>query len=162
MIRQQKNDSGFSLVEMMVVLVIIGLMTSAVVLSLPNTNSVGKAVLEKARLGLIAVARESVISGQIRGVRFTENGYRILTMQEGEWLYSDYENSPIWQIGELTNLTVSGADVSLLNKDDKALRPHIWFMPTGERAAFTAWFTIGSDNMRLASVPDGIEVQYEN
>ncbi len=160
--RFDKNDSGFSLVEMMVVLVIIGLMTSVVVLVLPSASSEKVARLTELRNALTAVSRDSVISGQVRGIRFNPRGYSVLTVREGKWEQVVDQRLGSWHSGELIAVSVEGADIDLTSDTGEVLRPHIWFLPTGERADFQIRFNFDGTPASIVTNPHGIEVQHES
>ena len=68
-------DTGFTLVELMVVLVIIGLMAAAVVINLPDPR--GRLADEGTALAarLVAARDLSIIGGRDIGVRFDAAGY---------------------------------------------------------------------------------------
>ena len=148
--------------EMMVVLVIIGLMTSVVVLVLPSSASEKVARLSELKNALTAVSRDSVISGQVRGVRFAPDGYSVLSVKDGKWENISRQVNGVWQTGELTAVSVEGADIDLTQEAGDILRPHIWFLPTGERADFTINFNMNGILVSVASAAQGIEVQHED
>lgn len=159
--RQGENDSGFSLVEMMVVLVIVGLMTSVVVLSLPSPASEQTSKLTELRNAFTAIARESVISGDVIGVRFSNTGYTVLTFEEGEWGIAPNGFTGVWDSRNLTSISVEGIETDLEQKEDAQIIPHIWFLPTGERTDFQISFKYDGVSAAIVSVPTGIEVQHD-
>lgn len=81
----RRSRPGFSLVELMVVVALIGLMASAVALTLPDPR--GRLEDEAARLAArLTLARdESVLTGRATAVRLDEQGYGFLRRQGGVW-----------------------------------------------------------------------------
>ena len=83
--RQALADAGFTLVELMVVLVVIGLMTATVVLNLPDPR--GRLADDGAALAarLVAARDLSIIGGQDIGVRFDAAGYGFAQRRGDNW-----------------------------------------------------------------------------
>ena len=136
-----QSDSGFSLVEMMMVVAIIGLMTSAVVLMMPTKNEGLTASLRSTERAFIALSRQSVMSGRVIGLRFTADGFQTQLLGDDGWQDDDTilkRDALIWSPYFLTNLEVSGQSLDL---NDEKLGPHVWFLPTNEAVAFTATFS---------------------
>ncbi len=77
--------SGFSLIELMVVVALIGLMATAVALTLPDPR--GRLEDEAARLtARLALARdEAVLTGRATAVRIDGGGYAFLGLRDGGW-----------------------------------------------------------------------------
>ncbi len=77
---------GFTLVEMLVVLVIMGLLSSAVVLTLPagggSLHDDARALAARAEL----VAQESIINGVPTGVLIGPEGYAFYRQVAGKWV----------------------------------------------------------------------------
>lgn len=83
--RPKSDDSGFTLVELMIVLVIIGLASAAVMVAIPD----GRARLgddADAFAARLVTARDlSVIAGQDIGVRVDAQGYRFSQRGADGW-----------------------------------------------------------------------------
>jgi general secretion pathway protein H len=84
------RDQGFTLVELMVVLALLGLAAAAVVLTLPVSN--GGAVAEATRFAarVAALRDRSVIEGRTHGLWVTASGYGFERRASGE-------DGPAWQ-----------------------------------------------------------------
>jgi general secretion pathway protein H len=81
-----KGDKGFTLVELMVVIAIIALMTSAVVLAMPDGD--GQTRIQAERFAArVALARDTAIT-KVRPVALIvdQAGYRFEQRQSGAWL----------------------------------------------------------------------------
>ncbi|MCG8441195.1 MAG: type II secretion system minor pseudopilin GspH [Caulobacterales bacterium] len=80
-----RRAAGFTLVEALAVLLIIGLAAGAVVLALPPAAPSGadetKAFVARARL----LSEAAVMEGRTTGVRLTQTGYAYARRAEGEW-----------------------------------------------------------------------------
>ena len=80
-----RGRAGFSLVELMVVVALVGLAATAVVLTLPDPR--GRLDDEAARLAArLSLARdEAVLSGRATAVRLDADGYAFLRRTGGSW-----------------------------------------------------------------------------
>jgi general secretion pathway protein H len=107
--RKQPQSTGFTLVEMMVVLVIIGLASAAVVLAIPDPR--GRVTDEAERLAAraAAVRDDAIVQGRAMSVVIDASGYRVERRTQGRWqVAGDRIFTPVaWQPG--TTVTV-GAD----------------------------------------------------
>lgn len=78
---------GFTLLEIMVVLVLIGIITSFALLS-AGGGPMDRLAEEGRRLAALIELhqQEAILSGEHRGIRFARNGYAILSQDEaGDW-----------------------------------------------------------------------------
>ncbi|WP_262689883.1 prepilin-type N-terminal cleavage/methylation domain-containing protein [Kordiimonas aestuarii] len=136
--RALRKDDGFSLVEIMVVMAIMGLMASAVVLSMPSGDDRLERALDGTRTYMSALSRTSVSTGRVLGLRFDEHGYTPLVLEAGTWKPDGalVGRGKAWADTTLVSVELDGARIDTAQKKGEALRPHIWFLPTGEVAAF--------------------------
>lgn len=131
-----RSDAGFSLVEMMVVVAIVGLMASAVVLAMPSTKSEFRGELVRTKDAMEVLARRSVMTGRIIGVRFRRDGFDTLRYDDQGWVDGNDILKPdvrVWAPLAAMKLSVAGSDVDL---SKETIAPHIWFLPTGEQLDF--------------------------
>jgi len=138
-IERPHKEAGFTLVEVLCVLALLGLTTGLVVLNLPKPAP----AFEKEATGVTTLlnlaARESVIDGKSRGVDFTTSGIEIFRY-EGEWIAeADHIFGNISGLG----LTVDLQDIDLADrtkakaKENADLPPLIYFDATGNVTPFT-------------------------
>lgn len=148
---------GFTLVEMLVVLVIIGLVTGAAVLTLPtHGGSLRTDALKLAARAKLA-AEDSIFSGTPTGLGVTGAGYAFYRMREGRW--EEIEGEPafmpvIWRAGVVA--TVSRDDGARHVPSDRAVpAPGVVFDPTGLATRFTVGLAEGADRYVIAGTATG-------
>ena len=166
------NHGGFSLLELIIVLVIIGVLVAAITLSITDTRR-DKLHLETRKLAArLALARdEAILTNQELGVEVEKNLYRFLFLGEEHWevMSADDENQLVEHHlpeGIELQLKVEGlfsqfqSDISInkmFRENDeieagenaeedvaKTLRPQIYLMSSGELNPFIIF--IGYDD----------------
>jgi general secretion pathway protein H len=80
-----RGEAGFTLVELMVVMVIIGLMAAAVVGTLPDSHSHLRDETESLAARLVAARDLSIVTGRDIGVRVDAHGYAFDTRSRSGW-----------------------------------------------------------------------------
>ncbi|MBD2858550.1 GspH/FimT family pseudopilin [Spongiibacter sp. KMU-158] len=137
-----RHQRGFSLLELMVVVFIIGLLSTAVVLAIPSRSGEQLLVQERYKLlGALRTARaEAVFSGHSLGLLWQSNQGRFLILSRSGWapitagvLAKTIEldasvNSEITLSGQLIETQSSG--------QNKILTPQLVFLGDGQVSAF--------------------------
>ena len=144
-IRKHK-DAGFTLVEILSVLVVVGLMSSAVVMTLPKPKSAldKQAVLLTAHLN--ALAQDGLIAGQVTAAGFSTEGYKLYSFTNGLWAerYAGHWSEPY-------RLHFKRADTKV--KLTKEISPSLVFQPTGLSTPFE--FTLEDRRAKYALMTSG-------
>jgi general secretion pathway protein H len=96
-----KCNNGFTLIELMVVIAIIGVMAGAVILSIPDPRGTLVAEVERFAAKTQAVRDEAIMTARATQVETTAAGYRFAQRSKGEW--ADLPSKPLragpWQQG---------------------------------------------------------------
>jgi general secretion pathway protein H len=135
---------GFTLLEVLVVVVIIGVMATLAVLSIGTRSVEDRLALEARRLQelLALAADEAVLQGVELGFIQTPDGYEFLILKDGSW-------APLEEAGPLRaralgepfylRLQVDGRAVAPVRTDDAKveLKPQIVLLSSGDATEFT-------------------------
>ena len=155
-------QSGFTLLELMVVLVLVGIIFSFAVLSIGGDDVAEAMERETRRLEtLITMAgEEAVLRSEEVAIHFSEDGYTFLFLQADGW--QEPENDPLLRARTLPagirmRLEVEGDPPRLVKSDkDKEKEkndtkerpvPQVFILSSGEMTPFAV--TLESDESRL-------------
>ena len=89
------DAKGFTLVELMVVLLIIGLMASVVVISLPSGSSALEQDAQRFAARTAALRDNAILQSRPMAVQVTPSGYSFLERRKGSWTV--FEDKPFLQ-----------------------------------------------------------------
>lgn len=149
----RRASAGFTLLEVMVVLVLIGIITSFAVLSIGGGT--GQRLAEEAqRLARLIELhqQEAILSGELRGIRFNPAGYVLFSLNDqGQWQPLNTSTGLTQQTlpEDMTlELWIEGRRVNLKN----ASEPQIALLNSGESTEFVAVFSLTSDDQPGAPV----------
>ncbi|MCU7922364.1 MAG: type II secretion system minor pseudopilin GspH [Candidatus Thiodiazotropha sp. (ex Dulcina madagascariensis)] len=131
-----RSVRGFTLIEIMVVVVIIGVLLNYVALSL-GRNSPGELLKTEAQRlsSLIELAgEEALLSSTLIGVDITEDSYGFLSLVEGDWQTMTDNLFRLRKLPEGVELSIQtdyqGGD------DEEKRTPEIILLNSGEMTAF--------------------------
>ena len=81
--KHQVKYSGYSLLELMIVMVVIGVVTSIAALSFSNFGAgVGEKALERLRLDVQLLSNESIVRSEVLALAFHKKGYAFMRLDE--------------------------------------------------------------------------------
>lgn len=147
---KQRSQAGFTLIEVMVVVVLIGIIISFASLSVGDGGADRKLRNEAERLAslLQLATEESVMSGDQFALMLARNGCAFYRFVDGQWQLLDQDR--MFRPRLLPNdfhytLQFDGLDVELFDAEqpgdfefaeDDERKPHIYILSSGELGAF--------------------------
>jgi len=127
--RLRGREAGFTLIEVLSVLIIIGLLSSVVILSIPTPKSSLEKQAEVMVGTLNELAQNSIINGRIRAAGFSQSGYTLYEYVEDDW---EELASDDWDAAYGLKYTRADSPLDL----PKDASPSIIFEPTGLSTPF--------------------------
>lgn len=129
MVSPKRKDAGFTLVELMTVLVIIGLMSSAVILSLPKRKQVIEIEANTLVQTLNLAAQESILTGRTHAWGVSQNSHGFFQFDGTQWIIIKEREWP------------SSIGFKLVRQEteldpEETIIPSIFFEPTGLSTPF--------------------------
>jgi general secretion pathway protein H len=128
-------DSGFTLIELMVVLFIIGLVAGAVVLSLPGDSAALSEDADRFAARIAAARDEAVVSARPIAVWIAPSGYGFDARQDRQWVPLNARTlaNRDWKPGTVAR--IEGGTAEPASAGDPAAPPpsraRFWFDSTG-------------------------------
>ena len=168
-----KSDAGFSLVELLIVIFIIGLLSSVAIMTLPEGRTPAVRTSDNIATILTRLSRESILLGEPVRWRHTQNGELYERYTLGSWtpmnsggIYERWSPDSLVQM-DIELLDYAGKD----SNENKSLNtkiagekynPAIVFLPTGEATAARILVSDSAHQIELKLESDGTLVRSDN
>lgn len=146
----EHKNGGFTLIEIMVVLVLVGLLAALAVFTMGGNSQQRELQNEVRELYLLmqTASDQAVLNNRELGLLFEETGYQFVSYNDetGDWEVSGERifrprDFPEWLVA--TRFIENDAP-RLASAEDK-LRPDVVFFSSGETTPFEVEFTVGSE-----------------
>ncbi|GGC71086.1 type II secretion system minor pseudopilin GspH [Marinobacter halophilus] len=144
----KEDQSGFTLIEILVVLIIVGLLASLAVFNMAGSSQQRELENTVRDLYLLmqTASEQAVLNNAELGLILEDSSYQFVAFQDdtGEWTMSGERlfrsrSLPEWLV--LTNYIEN--DAPRLTSSEDRLRPDVVFFSSGETTPFIIEFTIG-------------------
>jgi general secretion pathway protein H len=146
----RRFNNGFTMIEILVVLIVVGLLAALAVANLGGNQQKREMenAVSKMFLLMQTASEQAVLDNSEIGLKLGEQEYRFLRFEgiTGEWvpmkdrMFRNYQY-PEWLV--VTDIIED--NLPRLTTDEAPLRPDIVFFSSGEITPFEMEFTIGSD-----------------
>ncbi len=149
---------GFTLIEIMVVMVIIGVILGFATLSIGDGGQARKLEQEMQRLAslLTLASQEAIMQAKEMGVYFEKGGYRFYENGQVLTAQNDIFRPRLLPLGMQAEIRLEGEPVNL---DGTKNQPQLWLFSSGEFIPFEVILTVESDETlryRLTGTVTGI------
>jgi len=169
MIRQPTRQQGFTLLELLLVIVIVAIVSAAVVITMNPDNTHRELEKEARRLTQVLrqLADESLFQGQEFGVRFQEEEYAFFIWDRETNQWQSYEQAPVFRTYSLPEpfvMVFEAEDISyslkkkntpedsqesISSEEPEISPPNAWFLSSGEITPFSiSMFSDGDSERR--------------
>ena len=149
----QSKQAGFTLVEVLMSMLIIGLMTGIVVLNIPAGEDPWESQARQLASKFEIASQSAMIANQTIGFHLNKDGYKIARFVAGEWV--DIESGEFnSEIPLSIELEQSGAKIDL-KAADKSDVPVIRYDATGLATPFELTIDGYGRSMQFVGGPDG-------
>lgn len=143
-----KPEAGFTLIEVLCVLVMIGLLSGVVVMNLPNKQSPVKIQAEALIKAINTLAQNGLVSGEVRGFGLSETHY---AFYQYDGVVFNIIEQKHWDENVVPVLRIEGSAVKL----PEHLSPQILFEPTGINRPFELNLSGPKDHYQISSEGNG-------
>jgi general secretion pathway protein H len=150
-ILRARQTAGFTLIEILVVLIIVGLLSALAVFTIGGTSQQRELESEVRKLYVLmqTAAEQAVLNNMELGLQLEEGGYQFVTFHDDtrEWNVSEvyifrHRSFPEWLV---TTEFIESDTPKLASAEDKLL-PDVVFFSSGETTPFEIEFTAGNNN----------------
>ncbi|PSF12205.1 type II secretion system protein GspH [Marinobacter fuscus] len=148
------RQTGFTLIEILVVLIIVGLLAALAVFNMAGSSQQRELENEVRELFLLmqTVRDQAVLNNLEMGLLLEDDGYRFVAFQDdtGEWKASGervFRKRPLPEWLEVTSFVES--DTPRLASVEDRLRPDVVFFSSGETTPFELEFSIGANTGQM-------------
>lgn len=154
---QRAPSSGFTLIELVMSLFVLGLVSGAVILTLPESPAPERLEADRLAERLSVAANHSILSGEVVGIALSESEYSFHRLVRGQW--SQIREHPLagWSLSPDSGVTVSGSGAvaelgpSLQVVPLGEIRPNIVFYPVGLNTPFSVLVRGENESLEVRS-----------
>lgn len=119
--RARHSQTGFTLVEILIALAILGLATSVVVLNLPPSNQNVHREAQRFAARLIAASHEAITTGEVIGLDIGNNQYSFLRFRDRGWSKLQGRVFSTWSLDNNINVNANILEAEGLSANNEII-----------------------------------------
>ncbi|MDF0750549.1 type II secretion system minor pseudopilin GspH [Marinobacter sp. 71-i] len=151
------RHSGFTLIEILVVLVVVGLLAALAVMTMGGSSREREMENEVRELYLLmqTAAEQAILNNTELGLILEDEGYRFVAWEDrsGEWKEPAEHMFRMRSFPEWITVTeYIESDTPRLASEEDELRPDVVFFSSGETTPFELEFLVGRDDSRMHTI----------
>ena len=132
----KNKQTGFTLIEIMIVVVIVAIMTGAAVMSFPrDTSDLLKEEVDRIHALLSLSQDEAILQSRELAIGFNQSGYTFFTLDNNAWSVYDDDVFKARRLPAdlLSQLYLEGIPIVL---EKKLVKPQVFILSSGEMTPF--------------------------
>jgi general secretion pathway protein H len=157
----KRVPAGFTLIEILVVVVIVAIISGIAIANLPRFARTGDLESESRRIAAVIdlVRQEAILQSMEYGLAPTQGGYQFLMFDDAKQQWSIQKTAPLQPrtlaTGISLSIQVEDSEVKLNLSSDEAESPPILLLSSGETTPFKLTLTLTSEGLSRTLVGDG-------
>ena len=124
------NYRGFTLVELLVAVAVMGLLSATVMLTLPSGGDRARVEAQRFLARVTTAAQDSILTGKPRGLAIDSQGYKFFWYREGQWQPAD-SRAELAAAEWDDDVIVTSHPSSNVGEEAVPAPPSVVFSPTG-------------------------------
>jgi general secretion pathway protein H len=160
----KQNGQGFTLIEVMIVVVIIAILMGAVAMSIPrDINDQIKEHANRFQALLSLFQDEAILQSRELALGFSESGYTFYQLEENKWTVNNKApfKSRVLPSNLFSSLYLEGISVTLEDQTDA--KPQVFILSSGEVTPFVYELQFSGHDRRVkikVNAIGGIEQEF--
>ena len=150
LVLQRKKADGFTLIEVMIVVVIVAILMGAVAMSIPrDINDLMKEQANRFQAVVSLSQDEAIMQSRELALGFTESGYTFFEFNDSAWVVKSEGPFKAQKLPQniLSQLYLEGVSVSLDERVE--VKPQVFILSSGEMTPFTYEFQLPEQDRRI-------------
>jgi general secretion pathway protein H len=150
-----RRTAGFTLIELMVVMVLIGIIFSFAMLSMGGDDIAELMEQETRHLETLLnlASDEAIIRGEELAIRFEDDGYEFMVLSAEGWQTEDDGLLKSYRLPDDIELQLDVSDDLSLSDDksesEEAVTPQVFILSSGEMTPFSVTFSSRDSNRQF-------------